>query len=181
MNLAKISLIIVLLGFCTTTGLTLVSSSTETLLIISSGSNEELERAWIYPLRPIFSVYLKYVRKLRGYNRSENLPPLRFILAGCHIDNPSCRETAKWLLSQGEAINEIDIGPQGITALHSAVIFCDASLVEFLLQNGSDPQITASGDGQMHGMKASDLLDGKQDCPASSQIAILLESRSKSY
>lgn len=142
---------------------------TEMLLAAASGR----EAPW---LQSVSGLYLRHVRKLSGYDRT-NIPPLQFVLAGCaELPESSeakqhCLATADWVVKQPEDINEVSPTRAGLTALHSALLSCDVEQVDFLMQRGANPSIKAGGTTSLHHLSVVEAIDaGKFKCSNLAQL-----------
>ena len=132
------------------------------------------------PIAKAFAlVYLKNLGTLRNFNRSQNLPPLQFVLGGCvdriSSDEP-CRQTFEWLLNKGEDINATDSTKLGFTPLHTAVVACDSAAVEYLLLKGANVNTPAAGE-KFRGLTPLNLLAQLKDCSSTQQIREVLKSK----
>ena len=147
--------------------------SIETWLIAATASDARPS------VKPFALFYLRNIGSLRAYNRSENLPPLQFILGGCgdriSQDIP-CQQTFEWLLKEGEDINATDNTKLGFTPLHSAVVKCNLGTVEYILSKGVNVNTPATGE-KFHGQTSLKVLGQLKHCLAAQEIDALIKSK----
>ena len=123
-------------------------------------------------------IYIKNFADLGHYNRSENLPPLQFVLNGCSDRFPSdgpCRQSFDWLLEMKEDINATDSTKLGFTPIHNAVTECNPNAVEYLLEKNAN--VAATGE-KFRGQTPLKLLSLLKKCSSTLKIVELLKQKS---